>query len=84
MDSLITICIGNADADYRMEMSGGAKNIFFQGQDRVRAYTHTHTHIYIYIYIYLSITSLHEECLRNQNIYIELVFTSLQKIKSKS
>ena len=43
-----------------------------------RARTHTHT------YIYLSITSLHEECLRNQNIYIELVFTSLQKIKSKS
>ena len=86
MDSLITICTGNADTDYRVEMSGGAKNIFFQGQDRVRAYTHTHTHIYIYIYIYiyLSITSLHEECLRNQNIYIELVFTSLQKIKSKS
>ena len=83
MDSLITICTGNADADYRVEVSGGAKNIFFfQGQERVRAYTHTHT--YIYIYIYLSITSLHEECLRNQNIYIELVFTSLQKIKSKS
>ena len=53
MDSLITICIGNADADYRVEMSGGAKNIFFQGQDRVRVYTHTHIYIYIYIYIFI-------------------------------
>ena len=54
--------------------------IFFFSGARARARVHTH----IYIYIYLSITSLHEECLRNQNIYIELVFTSLQKIKSKS
>ena len=84
MDSLITICTGNADADYRVEMSGGAKNIFFFTGKSACARTHTHTHIYIYIYIYLSITSLHEECLCNQNIYIELVFTSLQKIKSKS
>ena len=61
------------------------KIFFFSGaRARARVHTHTHTHIYIYIYIYLSITSLHEECLRNQNIYIELVFTSLQKIKSKS
>ena len=57
------------------------KIFFFSGaRARARVHTHTHTHIYIY----LSITSLHEECLRNQNIYIELVFTSLQKIKSKS
>jgi len=64
------------------------KKYFFRGQDRVctRAHTHnhTHTHTHIYIYIYISITSLHEECLRNHNIYIELVFTSLQKVKSKS
>ena len=84
MDSLITICTGNADADYRVEMSGGAKNIFFFRGKSACARTHTHTHTHTYIYIYISITSLHEECLRNQNIYIELVFTSFQKIKSKS
>ena len=53
MDSLITICTGNADTDYRVEMSGGAKNIFFSGaRARARVHTHTHTHTYIYIFIY--------------------------------
>ena len=68
MDSLITICTGNADADYRVEMSGGAKNIFFfQGQERVRAYTHTHIYIYIYIYLLL---------LYMKNVYVTKIFTS--------
>ena len=69
MDSLITICTGNADADYRVEMSGGAKNIFFFTGKSACARTHTHTHIYIYIYIYLLLLYM-------KNVYVTKIFTS--------